>query len=223
MKVSPEDDLAPKVGVRLSGTGGQGLVLAGRLLAEAAAIHCGLNVVFTKSYGPEARGGASRSDVVLSPGEVDDLVSDPVDLLVCLSQQACDRYFPDLAYRGFLLVDSTNVTVVPTNRAVELPLSETASRKCGGKMVTNVLALGAMCALTDIVTPEALREAVTTMVREDFLEQNLKAMNFGYRLAGDYLEKMSPRRRKELPELSCLRKAAMGAGSGKRALPLLKG
>jgi 2-oxoglutarate ferredoxin oxidoreductase subunit gamma len=223
MKVCVEDDLAPKVGVRLSGTGGQGLVLAGRLLAEAAAIHCGLNVVFTKSYGPEARGGASRSDVVLSPGEVDDLVSDPVDLLVCLSQQACDRYFPNLAYRGFLLVDSTNVTVVPTNRAVELPLSETASRKCGGKMVTNVLALSAMCALTDIVTRGALRKAVGTMVREEFLEQNLKAMDFGYRLAVEHLKKMSPRRRKELPELTCLREAAGGAGSGKRALPLIKG
>jgi hypothetical protein len=86
-------------------------------------------------------------------------------------------------------------------------------------MVTNVLALSVMCALTDIVTRRALREAVRTSVREEFLEQNLKAMDFGYRLAVEHLKKMSPRRRKELPELSCLRAAAK---SGKETLPISK-
>lgn len=207
-----EDELAPKIGVRLSGTGGQGLVLAGRLLAEAAAIHCGLNVVYTKSYGPEARGGASRSDVILSPGEVDDLVSTPMDVLLCLSQKACDRYFPDLAYKGFLLVDSTNVEVVPTSRVVELPLTELAATECGGKMVTNVLALSVMCSLTNIVPDWALKEAVTSIVRAEFLEQNLKTLDFGHRLAGDVRTEMDRKGQFELPNLHCLRDAARPSG-----------
>jgi 2-oxoglutarate ferredoxin oxidoreductase subunit gamma len=205
MKACDIDEIAPKVGVRLSGTGGQGLVLAGRLLAEAAAIHCGLNVVFTKSYGPEARGGASRSDIVLSPGEVDDLVSEPVDVLVCLSQKACDRYYQNLAYQGFLLVDSTNVLVVPTNRAVELPLTETAATDCGGKMVTNVVTLGALCALTDIVPREALEAAVRSSVKREFVDTNLEALACGFGLAERYLQGLSDRKRAEIPGLTCLR------------------
>ena len=207
MKACDIDEVAPKVGVRLSGTGGQGLVLAGRLLAEAAAIHCGLNVVFTKSYGPEARGGASRSDVVLSPGEVDDLVSEPVDVLVCLSQKACDRYFQNLAYQGFLLVDSTNILVVPTNRAVELPLTETAATECGGKMVTNVVTLGALGALTDIVPRAALEAAVRSSVKKEFVDTNLGALACGYVLAEKYLGGLSGRKRAEIPGLTCLREA----------------
>jgi len=205
VKACDIDEIAPKIGVRLSGTGGQGLVLAGRLLAEAAAIHCGLNVIFTKSYGPEARGGASRSDVVLSPGEVDDIVSDPVDVLVALSQKACDRYYPHLAYQGFLLVDSTNVTVVPTNRAVELPLSELAATECGGKMVTNVLTLSVLCALTDIVSRKALEAAIASSVRADFRDLNLKTMEFGYGLADDYVGRLSPKKLSRIPNLRCLR------------------
>lgn len=202
-----DEVLAPRVGVRLSGTGGQGLVLAGKLLAEAAAIHCGLNVVYTKSYGPEARGGASRSDVILSPEEVDDLVCSPVDALVCLSQRACDRYFPDLVHQGFLLVDSTNVTVVPTSRVIEIPLTEMAARKCGGKMVTNVLALSTLCALTDIVTRKALREAIKSSVRKEFHEMNLKTMDLGYRLAADIRKELSGREQEEIPDYSRMRKA----------------
>jgi 2-oxoglutarate ferredoxin oxidoreductase subunit gamma len=200
--------MSPKVGVRLSGTGGQGLVLAGKLLAEAAAIQCGLNVVYTKSYGPEARGGASRSDVIMSMGEVDDLVNSPVDVLMCLGQKACDKYFPDLVYKGFLFLDSTNVTVVPTSRFVELPLTELAAKKCGGTMVTNVLALSALCALTNLVTRRALREAIKSTVRENFLEQNLKAMELGYRLARDLRKEMSDREKNNLPNFGYLREKA---------------
>lgn len=205
MKTGIEDTVAPTVGVRLSGTGGQGLVLAGKILAEAGAIHCGLNVVYTMSYGPEARGGASRSDVILSQGEVDDLVSDPVDILVCLSQKACDKYFPNLAYKGFMLVDSTNVSVVPTNRAVEMPLTELALEKCGGRMVTNVLALAVMCALTTLIPREALAGAVRSTVREDFLEQNLRTLELGYQLAGEYRAAAEGRETVELPDFRCLR------------------
>lgn len=209
----------PQVGVRLSGTGGQGLVLAGKLLAEAGAIQCGLNVVYTKSYGPEARGGASRSDVILGMGELDDLVNSPVDVLMCLGQKACDKYFPDLVYQGFLFVDSTNVTVVPTSRYVELPLTEMAAKKCGGTMVTNVLGLSALCALTNLVTRRALREAIRSSVRAPFQEQNLKTLEQGYRMARDLRNGMSEREKKNLPNFGYLRekRKISGPASGRRS------
>jgi len=132
-------------------------------------------------------------------------VNSPVDVLMCLGQKACDKYFPDLVYQGFLLIDSTNVTVVPTSRFVELPLTEMAAKKCGGTMVTNVLALSSLCALTNLVTRRALREAIKTSVRPAFQEKNLKAMELGYRLARDLRNGMSDREKKALPNFGCLR------------------
>jgi 2-oxoglutarate ferredoxin oxidoreductase subunit gamma len=209
----------PQVGVRLSGTGGQGLVLAGKLLAEAGAIQCGLNVIYTKSYGPEARGGASRSDVILGMGELDDLVNSPVDVLMCLGQKACDKYFPDLVYKGFLFVDSTNVTVVPTSRYVELPLTEMAAKKCGGTMVTNVLGLSALCALTNLVTRRALKEAILSSVRAPFQEQNLKTLELGYRMARDLRNEMSDRERRILPNFGYLREKPKASRSASAQRP----
>jgi len=174
---------APIVAVRFCGTGGQGLVLMGKLLAEAAAIHAGLNVVQTKSYGPEARGGASRSDVVLSSGDIDDLGGLATDILVCLSQQACDKFYPDMAPQGVLLTDSSNVGVVPTSRAVELPITATAQDVCKNKMVANVVGLGALCGLTQIVPFSALEAAVRAAVKPAFHELNLQALKAGYDLA----------------------------------------
>ena len=175
-------DLAPKLTVRLSGTGGQGLVLMGRLLAEAASIHEGLNVVQTKSYGPEARGGASRSQVVMSPGVVDYLGSSSPDILICLSQQACDKYYPDLAHQGLLVLDATNVKVVPTNRAIEVPLTHMAIEHCGNSMCTNVLGLGLLCGYSNLVTHPALEAAVKHCVRPAFAEKNLQALACGFEL-----------------------------------------
>jgi len=175
--------LAPLVAARLSGAGGQGLILMGKLLAEAAALHEGLNVVQTKSYGPEARGGACRSDVIISPGEIDDLAGLPLDILVCLSQASCDRFFGELAPQGLLLVDSTQVTVVPTSRAVELPLTATAASACGSKMVANVVALGALSGYCQVVKFESLVAAVKATVRPAYHELNLKALQAGYDLA----------------------------------------
>jgi 2-oxoglutarate ferredoxin oxidoreductase subunit gamma len=172
--------IAPKVAVRLSGTGGQGLLLAGRVLAEAAAIYDGLNVVQSNSYGPEARGGASRSEVVISPGEVDDLRCRKFDVLVCLSQKACDSYYNSLAPYGLLILDSTNVSVVPTSRAVEVPMTRMAMEECGNVMVTNMISLGVLCGCSNLVTFEALKAAVESTVRADLVPLNLKAIEMGY-------------------------------------------
>ncbi len=98
-----------KYEVRLSGEGGQGLILAGKILAEAAAIHAGLNATQSQSYGPEARGGASRSEVILSDGEIDYPKATEVDLMVALTQQSYDTYRADVKRDGVVIVDSEAV------------------------------------------------------------------------------------------------------------------
>lgn len=199
--------LQPYVTIRLSGTGGQGLILAGRLLAEAASIYDGLNVVQTNSYGPEARGGASRSEVVIGKGEIDILHSPVIDALVCLSQQACDTYYGDLSNTGLLITDSMLVGVVPTARAVEVPVTELA-QKLGNKMTANVIALGVLVCVTGIVRLESLKAAVAARAPKAFLELNVKAVDVGYQAAEAVVSKWTAKRRSAIPDFSHIRQQA---------------
>lgn len=203
----PEVEISPEVTVRLSGTGGQGLLLAGRILAEAAALHDGLSVVQTNSYGPEARGGASRSEVVISRGEVDDLKSTSFDILICLSQQACNAYYGGLKENGVLIIDSTNVSVVPTSRALEVPMTRMAVEECGNKMVTNIIALGVLCGYTNVVSLDSLSAALKSSLRRDLLEMNVKALQLGYAAAIEMLDQMPERRRQQVRDYSLTKTA----------------
>ena len=176
--------------VRLSGTGGQGVILMGKLLAEATAIHAGFNVVMTKSYGPEARGGACRSDIIICRGEIDALAGTEPNILVCLSQQACNRYFNNAAPPDIFLIDSTSVKVVPTSRAVEVPLTELATGKLQNPMTVNILALGVLGGLINLVEQEALASAIRGNVREQYIDLNLRALALGWELAADLRAKL---------------------------------
>jgi len=171
--------------IRLSGSGGQGLVLAGVILAEAASLD-GMNVVQTQSYGPEARLGASRSEVIISKGKIAyPQVSRP-DVLLCLSQDACDRYLPQVGPDTVVILDSTQAKPKdpPEGAKIyELPITETA-KEVGSKLVANVVALGAMNALLGLVSPGSLREAVVRRVPARFREINERALAAGEGLAG---------------------------------------
>ena len=90
--------------MRLSGEGGQGLVLAGKIIAEAAAIYDDRNATQSQSYGPEARGGASKSEVIISDGEIDFPKAENLDLLLALTQEALDKYHSDLKARAVMVV-----------------------------------------------------------------------------------------------------------------------
>ena len=105
--------MAYRYEMRLSGEGGQGLVLAGKILAEAAAIYDDKNATQSQSYGPEARGGASKSEVIISDGEIDFPKAEDLDLLLALTQEAFDKYHADLREGGFLVVDAEAVTRLP--------------------------------------------------------------------------------------------------------------
>src|SRR5512137_866873 len=127
--------------IRLSGSGGQGLIVAGIILAESAGVYDGKFVCQTQSYGPEARGGASKAEVVISDEAIDYPKAIKPDLLLAMNQKACDVYFFDLKPTGLLIVDSTLVKQVPTIRAVAIPFTQIAREKLGNEVVSYVIAL----------------------------------------------------------------------------------
>ncbi len=172
-----------KVEIRLSGSGGQGLILAGLILAEAAAIYEGMNAVQTQSYGPEARGGASRSEVIISTDEILFPKTKRLDYLLALNQESCDRYTRDLKEGGLLLIDSDAVVHIPPVKAVSLPLVRTAREKVGKVMTTNIVSLGALVGLSSVVSKDSLKKAVLSRVPRGTEELNLKALQLGYQLA----------------------------------------
>jgi 2-oxoglutarate ferredoxin oxidoreductase subunit gamma len=169
--------------IRLSGSGGQGLVFAGTILAEAIGIYDGKNVAQTQSYGPEARGGASRSDIVISSGEIYYPKSLRLDLLLALTQESCDRYFMKLKEEGILIIDSDLVNQPPARDFYSFPFTRISKERLGTSIVANVVALGTIAALSKVVSKESLIEAVKTKAPKGTGELNLSALELGYELA----------------------------------------
>jgi 2-oxoglutarate ferredoxin oxidoreductase subunit gamma len=171
--------------IRLSGEGGQGLVLAGRILAEAAAIYDDKNATQSQSYGPEARGGASRSEVIISDEDIDYPKATRLDLLLALTQESCNKYAKDLKDSGILLVDSGAVTRVPDGsyRIFKVPIGEIARTRVGKVVVANIVALGIIAQLAQIVSVDSLESAVLARVPKGTEELNLKAFRTGIEIA----------------------------------------
>ncbi|NUO79848.1 2-oxoacid:acceptor oxidoreductase family protein [candidate division KSB1 bacterium] len=167
--------------IRLSGSGGQGLVLAGHILAEAAALYDGNNATQSQSYGPEARGGASRSEVIISDGDIDYPKATNVDLMLALTQQACNKYVADLRRGGILLVDAEEVTNLPHGdyKIYAAPITKIAELEVGKKVVTNMVALGLITELSQVVTTTAVEQAIRKRVPKGTEEINLKAFHKG--------------------------------------------
>ncbi|GAB4376360.1 MAG: 2-oxoacid:acceptor oxidoreductase family protein [Acidobacteriota bacterium] len=171
--------------IRLSGEGGQGLVLAGKILAEAAAIYDGINATQSQSYGPEARGGASRSEVILSDGDIDFPKAQNLDLLLALTQESCDKYARDLKPGGLLLVDEDAVQNVPEGqfRVWRIPMIRLAREKLGRQIVANMIALGVITQAAGIVSEEAVRNAILARVPKGTEQINIEAFELGVSLA----------------------------------------
>jgi len=172
--------------LRFSGSGGQGLITAGIIMAKAASIYEGKQAVQSQSYGPEARGGSSKSEVIISDGPIDYPKATTVDALLAMTQEACDKYTHDLKEGGILLVDSDLVTKLPETgnfRIISFPIINTAKTDVGREIVANIVALGAMVALTGQVSRENAEKAVLSSVPEAFIELNKKAFSIGYEKA----------------------------------------
>ena len=175
--------------IRLSGEGGQGLVLAGKILAEAAAIYDGKNATQSQSYGPEARGGASRSEVIISDEDIDYPKAINIDLLLALTQESCNKYSKDLKDTGILLVDSDAVTECPEGKfkIYRVPIIESARTKVGRVVVANIVALGIIAELTKIVSYDAIEAAILARVPKGTEKINKQAFQLGIDIGKELL------------------------------------
>jgi len=167
--------------IRIAGFGGQGVVTAGKIMGVAAALYDKKNAVQTQSYGPESRGGACKAEVVLSDGEIHYPKVRSADVLVALSQTAQDVYLKDLKPGGLLIIDPlTVVREVPRSdvQIVKVPTAEIAL-KVGHKRFQNMVALGALCQLTGVVSQKAIEKAIEESVPPKTLWQNIEAFKKG--------------------------------------------
>jgi len=167
---------------RLSGEGGQGLVLAGKILAEAAAIYDDKNATQSQSYGPEARGGASRSEVIISDDDIDYPKATNVDFLLALTDEACKKYSTQIKKQGILLIDSDMVKHFPEKdvKLIKAPIIKMATKDAGKTLVANIVALGMITGLTRVISTEAMKQAILARVPKGTEELNLKAFQIGF-------------------------------------------
>ena len=161
--------------IRLAGSGGQGIVLAGIILAEAAILD-ERRVTQTQSYGPEARGGNSVSEVIVSKREIDYPRATALDLLVALTQEACDRNLPDMKEEGLVIVDSDLVPRVLWGRSATLPFRQMAQR-AGEERAINMAALGAVGAFCPLISRSSLAKVIKKRLPIDKAEVNLKVFD----------------------------------------------
>lgn len=169
--------------VCFSGSGGQGIIMAALVFAEAAGVYDGKHVCQTQSYGPEARGGSSKAEVVISNKIIDYPKAMKLDLLLAMNQASCDAYFSDLKLKGLLVVDSMLVDQIPTNRAVSIPFTQIARKEVGKELVANMVALGAVGYLCQVVSLKSLEAALMAKVPKGTEKMNLNALRAGINAA----------------------------------------
>ncbi len=167
--------------IRVAGFGGQGVVTIGRVLGVAFTIHEGINSVNTHSYGPESRGGACRSEVVVSAGEIHYPSVRKADILVALSQTALDMYKRDLKEDAILLIDPNSVSEVPDGLVCyKVPAMEIA-HSVGNVKYQNSVVLGALAALMkSMIKKESFIAAVAENVPPKTVEKNIEAFERGW-------------------------------------------
>ena len=176
--------MAERHEIRLCGYGGQGIILAGYIVGQAASVYEGKNAIFIQDYGPEARGGACRADVVIS----DEAVLYPYiispSILVAMSQAAYDKYHPGKRDGALVIIDQDLVTPEETDgdRLLHMPARHIAE-EVGRAAVANVAMLGFLTAATGIVSADAMKKSVLASVPKGTEELNLNAFEQGYAYA----------------------------------------
>lgn len=168
--------------IRLAGTGGQGVILAGLVLAEAGILE-GLNVVHTQNYGPEARGGTSISDVILSDVEIDYPKTRRLDVLIALDQKACDKNLPNVKPEGLVIVDSDTVDKIFWKKVIRVPISRRARDKFKDPRVINMLALGTLVPFCPWVSRRSMGAALKKRMPAGTVQTNYMAFQEGERLS----------------------------------------
>lgn len=180
-----------RIEIRLSGFGGQGIILAAYILGKAASLHDHKHATMTQNYGPESRGGACSGQVIISDAPVSYPHLTRPQVVVAMSQEAYLKYSGDLMDGGLLLTDED---LVQTNggaanaRLYRIPATRIAEKEIGRKMVANIVMLGFLAALDHSVSPEALRQAVRDSVPKGSEDLNIGAFDCGYKYGQQLLE-----------------------------------
>ncbi len=165
--------------VIVTGFGGQGIVLAGRILGMAAALGDDRESTLVQSYGPESRGGACCAQVIISEKTIQYPYITTPDVLVCMSQAAYEKYKGSVKSEGLLLTDKDLVTPDGKRDFFSIPATRMAE-DLGRKMMANIIMLGFTTAITSLTSKEAAMDAVTLSVPKGTEEMNIKAFNKGY-------------------------------------------
>ena len=171
-----------------SGSGGQGVITASIILAEAAVLYENLNAVQSQSYGAAARGGSTRSDVIISDSTIDYPKVIQPNVLVCLTQDAYNKFYEIIRPGGLLITDAR---FVKTQKKVdarqrELPMYESVIKKIEKPIVFNICMLGSVIRMTELLTPESIMKVLETRIPPDFLDMNRQALDLGLALGEQF-------------------------------------
>ena len=171
-----------KQNIMISGTGGQGIVASGSFLSNALFMK-NYEVMFSRSYGAEARGGSCRAEIMVSDEPINDLQFEKTDVLLCLSLPAFKKYLPIAKPNSLVVVDSyvleRSTDIRNDLEIIKVPAREIAI-SLGNQIVANMVLLGALARRSDMVRLDLLKDAVNQNMRESMREINLKALQMGY-------------------------------------------
>ncbi|MCH3915355.1 MAG: 2-oxoacid:acceptor oxidoreductase family protein [Acidaminococcaceae bacterium] len=175
---------------RFGGAGGQGLMLMGDIFAEAAGTKAGKEIVLTRSYGPEARGGACRSELIVSNQPINYPAVRSPHFVVAMSQQACDKYHGDIDKNGTLLIDPRFVRNLPlgVKKLYSIPMTEIAEKTTGSTLASNVVAIGATAALSGVLDISQVKQAVLDHFKPALRSSNEKAFDAGVKAAFEVMQ-----------------------------------
>lgn len=168
----------------IAGFGGQGVLLAGEVLANAF-MHAGKNVTWYPSYGAEMRGGTVNCEIVMSDDEVSEVNKADADFIVALNQASFDKFLPKIKHGGCMIANSTLVTETKTRSDIKYvfaPITKSAD-ELGNVRMANILALGILAKVSGLLDIEILEKALDTVIpphRKNLLPLNLKALKIGY-------------------------------------------
>ena len=166
--------------LRFSGSGGQGVITAAIIFAEAAVAE-GKEAAQSQSYGPEARGGASKAEVIIDDAPIYHPHVERPDIVLAMTQKAADKYYGDLAPEGLLVLDSDLVPETPDfPHVIRIPITKLAVEQVGKPLFANIVALGAVARLTGLVEFETVKTSVANRVPPHTVEQNMKALQTGW-------------------------------------------
>ncbi len=172
-----------------AGFGGQGIIKAALLLAEAAGIHENKEVIQTQSYGPEARGGACRSEVVVDDGPIAYIKTQDIDVMVAMSQFAFNSYKHSIRDHTKVIVDGDLVKEIPEGiKVFPIPATRVAQDEFGRSLFANIIMLGALSSISRLISLDALSQSLEGNVPSKTLETNRKALSRGYELGAALLK-----------------------------------